>query len=67
VLGIVATLSILFGSKFVILEAVDIVFGDHVELGGFLMIVALIIAMMAARAVVQLIYKQLGATTNTAA
>jgi hypothetical protein len=67
VLGIVATLSILFWSKFVILEAVDIVFGDHVELGGFFMIVALIIAMMAARAVVQLIYKQLGATTNTAA
>ena len=60
VLGIIATLSILFWSKFLILEAVDIVFGDHVELGGFFMIVALIIAMMAARAVIEFIYKRLG-------
>ena len=62
VLGVAATLSILFLSKFVILEAVDIVFGDRVELGGFCMIVILIIAMMVVRAVVELIYRRLGST-----
>jgi hypothetical protein len=54
--------SILFLSKFVILEAVDIVFGDRVERGGFFMIVILIIAMMVVRAVVELIYRRLGTT-----
>jgi hypothetical protein len=56
----VATLLILFLSKFVILEAVDILFGDNVELGGFFMVVALIIALMAARAIVQVLYQRLG-------
>jgi len=60
ILGVVATLSILFLSKFVILEVIDILFRDHVELGGFLWIVALIIAMMATRAIVQVIYERLG-------
>jgi hypothetical protein len=60
VLGILATLAILFLSKFVILEAVDILFGDNVELGGFFMIAALIIALMAARAIVQALYQRLG-------
>ena len=60
VLGVVATLSILFLSKFVILEVIDILFRDRVELGGFLWIVALIIAMMATRAIVQVIYERLG-------
>lgn len=54
-----ATLLILFLSKFVILEAVDILFGDNVELGGFFMVVALIIALMAARAIVQVLYQRL--------
>jgi hypothetical protein len=42
---------VLFGSKFVILEVIDVVFGQHVELGGFLLVVALIVAMMVARQV----------------
>ena len=60
VLGIVSTFLILFLSKFAILEVVDLVFGDHVELGHFVEIVALIIAMIAARLIFQRIYERLG-------
>ena len=34
VLSSLASWAVLFGSKFVILEAVDIVFGEDVDLGG---------------------------------
>jgi hypothetical protein len=37
---------ILFGSKFVILEVIDVIFGDHVELHGLLLIIDLIAAMI---------------------
>jgi len=60
ILGVVATLSILFLSMFVILVAVDIVFGDHVELGRGFLIVVLIIAMMAANAIARVIERLLG-------
>jgi len=40
-------------SKFVVLELVDLVFGDSVELGGFLQVTALIIALLASRALVR--------------
>jgi hypothetical protein len=60
ILEILATLLISFLSKFVILEAVGILFGGNVELDGFFMIVALIIVMMASRAIVQVIYHRLG-------
>ena len=53
---------ILFLSKFVILEAVNFVFGDHVELGSFFEIVALIVTMLAANAALLAIYRQLGAS-----
>lgn len=62
VLGILTTWLILFLSKFVILEVVDIVFGDHVELGKFFQIVVLIVAMMVARRGMEAIYNRLGAT-----
>jgi len=52
---------ILFLSKFVILEAVNFAFGDHVELGSFIEIVALIVPMLAANATLQTIYHRLGA------
>jgi hypothetical protein len=51
---------ILFGSKFLILEVVDIVFGEHVELGKFLDVIVLVIALMVAREIFQQIYLALG-------
>ena len=51
---------ILFGSKFVILEVVDLVFGEHVELGKFLDVILLVIALMVAREIFQRIYQALG-------
>ena len=60
ILGLVAIFSILFLSKFLILEIVDLVFGDRVELGHFIEVVALIISMIVARALADWIYKRLG-------
>ncbi len=60
VLGIFLTFSILFLSKFVILEAIDIIFGDHVEISGFIPLVALIIAMLVADQLLHKIYERLG-------
>jgi len=60
VLGILITFSILFLSKFVILEAIDIIFGDHVEISGFIPLVALIITMLVAEFLVHKIYERLG-------
>ena len=51
---------VLFGSKFLILEVVDLVFGDHVELGKFLDVILLVIVLMIAREVFQRIYVSLG-------
>jgi hypothetical protein len=57
---------ILFGSKFLILEVVDIVFGEHVELGKFLDVILLVIALMVAREIFQRIYISLGQPESTA-
>jgi hypothetical protein len=59
-IGIAAKFLILFTSKFIILEVVDFVFGDHVELGHFIDVLALIIAMMAAKAIMVKFYQSLG-------
>ncbi len=59
--GPVTVFAILFTSKLLILEIVNIVFGDHVELGHFLDVVVLIITMMVARRLVGVIYSRLGA------
>ena len=67
VTGLFAVWSILFLSKFVILEAVDIVFGDHVELGHFLEIVGIVVTMLVARGVLQAIYERLGPSGSTTA
>ena len=42
--------ALLFGSKFLVLEAVDVVFGDRVSLGGFLSVTLLIVTLMLSRA-----------------
>jgi len=59
-LGYVTAFLILFVSKFIILEVVNFVFGDQVELGHFLDVLVLIIAMIAARTIVEKIYDALG-------
>ncbi len=59
-IGLVSVFSILFLSKFAILEAVNLVFGDHVELGHFVEIVAIIVGMLGVRAVLGVIYRRLG-------
>ena len=60
VLGTASLFGILFFSKFIILEVVDIVFGDHVELGHLIDIVLLIVAMIATRLIFRQIYQRLG-------
>ena len=61
-LRIMSTWVILFLSKFLILEVVDLVFGDHVELGKFVQVLSLVIALLVAREVVQRIYLALGSS-----
>ena len=60
VLGWASQFAILFLSKFLILEVVDVVFGDHVELGHFVEIVSLIVAMIASRLALRAVYDRLG-------
>jgi len=45
--------AVLFGSKFLVLEVVDLVFGDRVSLGGFFSVTALILCLLLARAAVR--------------
>lgn len=60
ILRVLATWAVLFGSKFVILEAVDIVFGEDVELGGLVPFIVLAIALLAAETILTRIYEALG-------
>ena len=56
---VLATWVVLFSSKFVILEVVDIVLGDRVDLGGLIPFILLVVVMLAAEAIVDRIYKAL--------
>jgi hypothetical protein len=60
VLGAVSVFAILFAGKLLILEVVDIVFGEHVDLGHFVEVVALIVAMIATRELMEWVYNRLG-------
>lgn len=60
VLGTVSLFAILFLGKLFILEVVNLVFGDHVELGHFIEVVALVLALMITRRLVQVFYLWLG-------
>ena len=51
---------VLFGSKFLILEAVDLVFGDKVEFGGVIPFIIVVVAIIAAEAIITKIYEWLG-------
>ena len=59
-LGVVTVFSILFISKFVVLEIIDIIFGERVSLGGFIEVALLVVTMILARRSVTWIYRRLG-------
>ena len=44
---------VLFGSKFLVLETVNVAFGDRVSLGGFFSVTLLILALLLSRAAVR--------------
>src|SRR3954452_16304032 len=50
------------GSKLVVLELVDLVFGDAVSLGGFIPVTVLVIALLASRAAVRRLLEDSAAT-----
>ena len=59
-LGLVTIVAILFFSKFIVLEVIDIVFGDRVTLGGFLEVLVLVLTMILARLGLTWTYRRLG-------
>jgi len=59
-LRIISMWLILFLSKFLILEVIDLIFGEHVELGKFLDVIVLVISLMVARELFDRIYLALG-------
>ncbi len=59
-LRIISMWLILFLSKFLILEVIDLIFGEHVELGKFLDVIILVISLMVAREIFDRIYCALG-------
>lgn len=60
ILGKVSVLVVLFFGKLLILWAEDIVFGDHVELGHFIDVLALVLALMITRELVNRLFLALG-------
>jgi hypothetical protein len=59
-MGTVSLFAILFFGKLFILEAVNFVFGDHVELGHFIEVVALVLALMVTRRLFGALFRRLG-------
>lgn len=53
VLAAIMLWGVVFGSKFLVLEAVNLVFGDRVSLGGFFSVTLLILVLLLGRAVVR--------------
>lgn len=51
---------VLFGSKFVILEAINVVFGDKVQFGGVIPFIVVVVGIMAAELIINRIYVALG-------
>lgn len=60
VLNIVVTVTILILGKLLILEAVDFAFGGRVELGHFVQVLVLILALIIARAIADWVFRKLG-------
>lgn len=59
ILRILATWLVLLGSKFVILEIIDIVFGEHVEFGGVVPFIVVVVALLLAEAILERVYRAL--------
>ena len=51
---------VLFGSKFLVLEVVNLAFGDRVSLGGFFSVTLLILTLLLSRAAVRRLLQRLG-------
>ncbi len=66
VVGVVTTIAILFSSKFVILEVIDIIFRDDVDIDGFIPLVLLIITMIVANRAVEVVNERLSARGKSA-
>ena len=62
--GTVSLFAILFLGKLFILEVVNLVFGDHVELGHFVDVLALVLALMITRELFHRFYLWLGAPSE---
>lgn len=57
---LIASWLVLLISKFVILGAIDLVFGDAVDFGGVIPFIVVVIAVIAAEAIIKKIYERLG-------
>jgi len=66
-LSVVTLLVLLPGSKLVVLELVDLAFGDAVRLGGFLDVTLLIVVLMLARAGVRRAFRGSAGASETRA
>ena len=62
--GVVSVWLILFGGKFLMLEIVNVVFGDRVELGHLLEVILIVVTMMVAFQLTMRIYERLGVDTK---
>jgi len=60
VVRILSVWAILFASKFVIIEVVGFVFGGYVQLGHFVEVIALVVALLVAGQSVKAVYRRLG-------
>ena len=60
VVGTFSTLLILFLSKFVILEVIDFIFGDHVKLGHFVDVLILVLLLIVAQKSTTWVWRRLG-------
>ena len=58
--GVVTIWLVLFAGKLLILEVVNLVFGDHVSLGHLLEVILIVVTMMVAGQLMQMIYDRLG-------
>jgi magnesium-transporting ATPase (P-type) len=64
--GVITIWVVLFGGKFLILEVVNVVFGDHVSLGHLLEVILIVVTMMIAGQLMQTIYDRLGVDADEA-
>ncbi len=59
ILYVMSVWGVVFLSKFVILEIIDVIFGDHVEISSFISLILLIVTMMVSKKILEKIYVNL--------